>query len=201
VTLASDERGQKQTAYRVLVASSQEKLARIRAISGQRKVRRTRRFRWSTADAQGVARGVLLKVRVWTKQGILALERRGVRGAWGCCVLRTGVGEVDRFPCAESVRFPRLGFPTNTFTTPPATMLRKAFAFDGDSTPRRFRSRDSDSTNCGINGRRVAIISWPPGGRVQQTHSISTNDVTSLLPKGANAVGAQVCGGWCPVRW
>ena len=79
----------------------------------------------------------------------------------------------------------------------PATMVRKEF-----DTRRPIRRAIISVTGLGlyelrINGRRVGDqLLTPEWTRYSKRIQYQTYDVTDLLHKGRNAIGAQMCGGW-----
>jgi alpha-L-rhamnosidase len=191
---AGDARGERQTAYRVLVASSRELLARDqgdrwdsgRVTSGQ--------------SAQIVYAGQPLKsrqrcfwkVRLWNARG--QASSWSPAAAWGMGLLAPADWEARwisfRDPSPMWTNLSRLGLP-------PARHYRKEF-----TVAPAIRRATIHATALGIyelelNGHRVSDQYFAPGWTdYRKRVYYQTHDVTALVKPGANALGAIVADGW-----
>jgi len=85
----------------------------------------------------------------------------------------------------------------NGATSPPATMLRKEFAVNGAIRRATVSVTGLGTYELRIYGQRVGDhLLAPEWTRASKRIQYQTYDITSLLREGANAVGAQLCGGW-----
>ena len=87
--------------------------------------------------------------------------------------------------------------PGTAMVSPPATMLRKEFTLRGPAKRAIVSVTGLGLYELWINGQRVGDhLLAPEWTRFSKKIQYQTYDVTSLLREGANAVAAQVCGGW-----
>jgi alpha-L-rhamnosidase len=186
--LQDERRGARQSAYRVLVASSEEFLARDEAdlwdsgevqsdqtawieYQGKPLVSRQRAY-WKVQvrDEQGDASEY--SSTAWWESGLL--DRNEWQGEWIGSHLRGG--PQSSVPCPY---------------------LRKGFEVAKNVVSARLYATALGIYECYINGQRVGSDVFAPGwtnyAKRVQYH---TYDVTSLLQNGANACGAILGDGW-----
>ncbi len=190
----SGERGQRQTAYQVLVASDETRL------------RKGRGDLWDSGKvAGGETTGVVYsgkplgsrqlcfwKVKVWDKDGRASDWSQPAQ--WSMGLLK------DKDWQAQYISF-RDTSPVHKFKEPlflpPARQYRKEFA-----AARPVRRATLYATALGIyelhlNGQRVGDEWFAPGWcDYHQRAYYNTYDVTALVKHGANALGAWVADGW-----
>ncbi len=191
--LASGRRGEVQTAYRVLVASSPEALAAERGDlwdSG----------RVASAESLSVAyAGVPLRsgqrchwmVRVWDREG--RPSDWSSAGSWEMALLRpedwTGVwiGDGKPDPAADE----------DFYKDDPAPLFRREFAVPGGIRRARLYIAGLGYYEASINGRRVGDRVLDPGWtNYARRVYYSVYDVTDLLRAGANCLGVTLGNGW-----
>lgn len=190
--LESSDRGQKQTAYRVLVASNEEKLKgnqgdlwdskkissdqSVHVVYAGHPLRSRMRCHWKTRvwDKDG-------KVSAWSQPALWSmglLKRTDWKAKWIC---------FDTAPFNED---PELHLP-------PSPYLRKEFKVN-----RKIRRATVYVSALGlfelfINGHRVGRDHFTPGWtNYRKRVYYLTYDVTDLLKDGDNAIGAILANGW-----
>ena len=190
--LESSDRGQKQTAYRVLVASNEEKLKgnqgdlwdskkissdqSVHVVYAGQPLRSRMRCHWKTRvwDKDG-------KVSAWSQPALWSmglLKRADWKAKWIC---------FDTAPFNED---PELHLP-------PSPYLRKEFKVN-----RKIRRATVYVSALGlfelfINGHRVGRDHFTPGWtNYRKRVYYLTYDVTDLLKDGDNAIGAILANGW-----
>jgi len=198
----SDRRCQKQTAYRILVASSEALLAADRGdLWDSGKVA-------SDATAQIVYAGRPLrsrmncwwKVRVWDASGKPSAWSPPAR--WTMGLLRETDWKAARWIGFDEVIVPPAGQvdfsqPQKQLFLPPPRYLRREF-----SLGKAVRRATVHATALGlyelrINGRRVGDDWFTPGCTdYRKRVYYQTYDVTGLIRQGENAVGAVLADGW-----
>ncbi|MBN1417445.1 MAG: family 78 glycoside hydrolase catalytic domain, partial [Planctomycetes bacterium] len=178
--LESDERAQGQTAYRILVATSPEKLAgddgdlwdsgkvasseSILVVYGGAPLRSRIRAHW--------------KVRVW--------DKAGRESPWSEPA-RFGMGLLD--PMDWRARW--IGAAGS------APMLRKAFAVAGSIRRATLYATALGLYEMHLNGRRVGTnVLAPEWTDYKRRVQYQVYDVTPLLREGENAIGAILADGW-----
>ena len=199
--MQSDRRGERQTAYRVLAASSREKLA-----AGQVDLWDSGKVA-SAETAHAVYSGKPLTSRISCYWKVMVWDKDGNPSAWSPPAMWT-MGLLDPpdwraqwiFDRAHAAVGPSAR-PYNgyhsTFISLPATMLRKEFSVAGP-----VRRATAYVTGLGLyelrlNGRRVGDQLLTPEWTVYtQRVQYQTYDVTGLVKPGANAVGALLSEGW-----
>jgi len=202
-TLCSDGRGQMQTAYRILVASSEAKLA---ADAGDK---------WDSGKVDSdqsvhvVYQGKKLvsgekcwwKVRAWDNSGnpseysapatfeMGLLQQSDWQGKW------IAMGDADGG---------KLGTAAGAETSP-APMFRKEFEIDGEVSRARVYASGLGYCQLYVNGKRVTDRVLDPATsnyHNDQPYEMSsrvlyvTYDVTKYLKPGRNALGIQLGNGW-----
>ncbi len=186
-TLRSDQRGQKQTAYRVLVASSEEVLAQGHGDlwdSGKVDSGRSIQIEYDGKPLPSEQRCVW-KVRVWDKDGRGSDFSRPAR--WSMGLLREKDWKAKWIAAPKMVEGSRIRLP----------LLRKVFEIE-----RPVRSAMLTITSLGyhdlyLNGRRIGDHVLDPvqsdyGKRVYYV----THDVTEAIISGRNALGVALGKGW-----
>ena len=190
----SEERGQKQSAYRILVSSSQQKLDDNEADlwdSGKTASNRTTHISYGGPSLRGRQR-CFWKVKVW--------DRNGKESNWSPTAFWS-MGLLD--PADWSAAYISYRDQTPVFKDsdahflPPARHYRKEF-----SATKPIQRATVYATALGIyelhlNGRRVGDAFFAPGWTdYRQRAYYNTYDVTELLSQGDNAMGAIVADGW-----
>jgi len=188
--LESNQRGQKQTAYRVLVASSPKGLEAGKGdLWDSGKVDSDRTIHVAYAGKPLTSRmRCWWNVRVWDKDGKESAESKP--GMWSMGLLRPGEWEAQWIADPRDAR-------VNENGPLPATILRKSFAVDGAVKRATVHVSGMGLYELHLNGKRVGDRLLAPeftmyGKRVQY----QTFDVTGLLVPGDNAVGAILGDGW-----
>ncbi len=190
----SSQRGQRQTAYQILVASDEGLLRKDRGdLWDTRKV--------AGDETTGIVYGgkalasqqrCFWKLKVWDKDGKTSAWSEPAM--WSMGLLKSGdwMGQYISFPDKTPVhRFAQPLF------LPPARQYRKEFA-----AAKAIRRATLYATALGIyelylNGGRVGDAFFAPGwSDYHQRAYYNTYDVTPLVKKGANALGAWVADGW-----
>jgi len=186
----SSERGQRQTAYRVLVAGSREKLNADEGDlwdSGRIESDRTIHLVYEGRPLES-RMCCWWKVRVW--DGHAEASAWSEPATWSMGLLEPGNWN------ARWIADPRDAAASEAGPMP-ATMLRKSFAIDGP-----IKGATAYVTGLGLyelhlNGRRVGDhILAPEFTSYDRRIQYQTFDVTDLLVSGENAVGAILGDGW-----
>lgn len=190
----SDERGQKQTAYQVLVASDEATLDKDRGDlwdSGKIAGAETSSIVYHGKSLSSRQR-CCWKVRVWDKDGKASAWSEPAR--WSMGLLKAGDWQAQFISFKD--KSPVHKFKEPLFL-PAARQYRKEFA-----ASRKVRRATIYATALGIyelhlNGRRVGDEWFAPGWcDYHQRAYYNTYDVTTLVKDGANALGAWVADGW-----
>jgi alpha-L-rhamnosidase len=189
----SAERGQKQTAYQILVASSAAGLKKnvgdlwdSGKITGNETVNVVYAGRPLASRQQ-----CFWKVCVWDKDG--AAKWSGP-GSWTMGLLKDGNWKADYISFRDTAPLHK---DAKTLFLPPARQYRKDFAAE-----RTVRRATIYSTALGIcelylNGERIGDAYFAPGWTdYRQRAYYWTHDVTALVKKGNNTLGAWVADGW-----
>jgi len=189
--LKSPERGAKQTAYQILVASSLDLLRK-----GQGDL-------WDTGDVRKdesiqIAYGgkpiepnqsVFWKVRVW--------DEKGTPGTWSKPAKWTR--GIERVWKAEWIRRVERQYfaPVDPYDDDPAQMFRKEFAVDKPVAKATLYMAGLGYFEPRLNGKKVGDHELDPGWTdFSQRVSYSTFDVTKQLKSGPNVVGAMLGNGF-----
>jgi alpha-L-rhamnosidase len=190
----SGQRGQRQTACQILVASDE---ARLRKNKGDL---------WDSGKlAGGETTGLVYggktlvsrqrcfwKVKVWDKDGKASAWSEPAM--WSMALLKPGDWKAQYISYRDTTPVYRLAQP---LFLPPARQYRKEFP--GVKTVRRATIY---ATALGIyelhlNGERVGDALFAPGwSDYHQRAYYQTYDVTALVRQGSNALGAWVADGW-----
>ena len=188
--LQSGERGQKQTAYRVLVAGTRERLTSDEGDlwdSGKVESDRTIHLVYEGRPLKSRMR-CWWKVRVWDKDG--EASAWGEPATWSMGLLEGGDWK------AKWIAHPK-DAPASEAGPMPATMLRTWFAVNGPVKRATVYVTGLGLYELHLNGRRVGENALAPEFTVYDRRiQYQTYDVTDLVAAGANAVGAILADGW-----
>jgi alpha-L-rhamnosidase len=193
--LKSDARGQKQTAYRVLVASSAIKLAADEADlwdSGKVANDQTIHVVYQGKPLQ-TRMQCFWKVQVWDKDGKMSPSSEPA--SWSMGLLKPTDWPAQWIAAPAQSPLNRGG--DDDVTQRPVTVLRKEF-----DVSKPIKRAVVSVTGLGlyelhVNGQRVGDhLLAPEWTRYCTRIQYQTYEVTDLLRGGKNAVGAQVADGW-----
>ncbi len=198
-TLESSERGQAQTAYRILAAATLDDLERDQGSlwdSGKVASDATTHVLYAGKPLTSRA-DVFWKVKVWDKDNrdsvwsqpahwrVGLLKPADWRASWIADsaalppVVRTGPKEVERYDAQ------------------PVTMLRKSFALPAPAARAILYASALGVYELRLNGRRVGDhILAPEWTDYDQRVQYQAYDVTALLRSGENVLGAFLGDGW-----
>ncbi len=186
--IESGERGAAQTAYQIRVAEAPGAL------------RSGRRLLWDTGKVtsdqsihvpyEGPAlqsgKRYYWQVRVW--------DRNGTASAWSAPAYWE-MGLLD--PGDWKAAWIEPAILEDTSKAGPAPMLRKEFTLRGEVASARLYATAHGLYEMHINGRRVGDEVFTPGWTAYDERlQYQTYDVTDLLRRGENAVGAYLGDGW-----
>jgi len=182
--LQSDKRGQKQTAYQLLVASTPEILSRDQGDlwdSGRVESDKTAQVEYAGKVLES-RMACHWKVRSWDKDGRPTSWSTPSR--WTMGLLNASDWQARWIAHAAP-------------STGPATMLRREFEVGGSIKKATVSVTGLGLYELHINGQRVGDhLLAPEWTRYSKTIQYQTFDVTDLVKNGKNAVGAQIGGGW-----
>lgn len=189
----SGERGQKQTAYQVLVASSEKLLKQdVGDLWDSGKVASDQTVNVVYAGRALVSRQECFwKVRVWDKNGT---AKWSAPASWTMGLLKPDDWRAEYISFRDTTAVHK---DTKSLFTPPARQYRKEFA-----APKQVKRATVYATALGIyelylNGKRVDDAWFAPGWTdYHQRAYYWTYDVTPMLKQGNNAFGAWVADGW-----
>ena len=190
----SGERGQRQTAYQLLVASDNTLLQKDQGDL------------WDTGkvtsdQTTGILYGgktlasqqhCFWKLKIWDKDGKASAWSEPA--TWAMALLQAGDWKAQYVSFRDTTPVHRIAQP---LFLPPARQYRKEFA-----ASKAIRRATIYSTALGIyelhlNGERVGDAYFAPGwSDYHQRAYYNTYDVTALVKQGANALGAWVADGW-----
>lgn len=188
--MESNQRGQKQRAYQILVAGSREKLDSDKGDlwdSSKVKSDRTIHLVYEGRPLKSRMR-CWWKVRVWDMDGKASAWSEPA--TWSMGLLEPSNWKAQWIANAKDE-------PVNETGPMPATMLRKSFAIDGPIKRATVYVTGLGLYEMHLNGRRVGNHILAPeytvyGKRIQY----QTLDVTDLVVSGDNTVGAILGDGW-----
>ena len=191
--VVADERGQCQTAYQVLVASSAALLRRDQGdLWDSGKLDRDETVNVAYAGRELVSRQQCFwKVRVWDKEGRATWSQPA---SWTMGLLQPADWQANYISFRDATPIHK---DPKTLFLPAARQYRKEFT----SAP-AIRRATIYATALGIyelhlNGHRVGDALFAPGWTdYRQRAYYNTYDVTSLVKRGPNALGAWVADGW-----
>jgi alpha-L-rhamnosidase len=191
--LESGERGQGQTAYRILVADRLEKLARDEGNlwdSGRVASTETIQIEY---EGSSLTSGLkcFWKVRIWDRDHRPSKWSR--HAFWECALLEpedwkgTWISDGKPVPVKDE----------DFYREDPAPLFRRAFAVDKEIARARLYITGLGYYEARINGRRVGDQVLDPGWTDYRDRVFySTYDVTDLLQKGENCLGIMLGNGW-----
>jgi len=182
--LESNQRGQKQTAYEILVASTERGLHPGQADlwdSGKVVSEDTTEVYYSGTPL-GSRRRCFWKVRVWDREGRVHESKTG---RWEMGLLQPSDWEAKW-----------IGRTTND-NVAAAPLLRRSFVLDGKVKQARAYICGLGYFELYLNGKRVGDHLLDPGyTRYDRRDLYVTHDITDLLKHGSNAVGVILGNGW-----
>ncbi len=188
----SSERGEKQTAYQILVASDPSKLDSP-DLWDSGKVSNSQTVNIVYSGKPLTSRQLCFwKVRVWNQDGQPSAWSQ--IASWSMGLLNPDDWKADYISYRDDTAVPKSPSP---LTLPPAHLYRKEF-----SNGKPIRRATIYATALGIyelhlNGKRVGDAYFTPGWTdYHQRAYYKTYDVTSLLQAGANSFYAWVADGW-----
>ena len=192
--LQSGERGQKQTAYRVLVASGTAALAANRGDlwdSGKVKSAQTLNVIYG-GRALSSRQQCFWKVQVWDSHGRISQWSQSARWSLGLLKPEDWQAQWISFKDTTPVHASR-----ETLFLPPARQYRKEFAAAKQVKRATIYASMLGIGDLQINGRRVSDVYFEPGWSdyIKRAY-YRTHDVTPLVKPGANAIGITVADGW-----
>ncbi len=189
----SGERGQKQTAYQILVASN-EKLLRAGTgdlwDSGKISSDQSVNIVYS-GNPLASRQQCFWKVCVWDKDGS---AKWSAPAAWTMGLLKPSDWSADYISHRDTTPVHKS---TKELFLPPARQYRKEF-----TSPKQVKRATIYATALGIyelylNGQRVGDALFAPGWTdYHQRAYYWTYDVTSQVRRGGNAIGAWLADGW-----
>ena len=192
--VSSDENGQLQTAYQLLVSTSEEKLASDEGDlwdSGKIDSSETVNIEYD-GDSLESRQRCFWKVRVWDRHGVPSSWSKVNHWSMGLLKQKDWSAEYISYRDESPIFKDR-----EKHFLPAARQYRKEFSSD-----KQVRLATIYATALGIyelhlNGRRVGDALFAPGWTdYHQRAYYRTYDVTELLQQGENAIGAWVADGW-----
>jgi alpha-L-rhamnosidase len=188
--LEADRRAEVQAAYQVLVASSEDRLARDEGDlwdSGKVVSDRTAQVEYAGKPLAPRTR-CSWKVRVW--------DRDGNASAWSAPALWTmGIPRSEWKARPIGCDIPRDAAPDRSYL--PAPFLRKPFTAKAGLRRATVRATAAGVFELWVNGKRVGEDLFAPGWTEYGKRLYSfTYDVTDLLREGPNVLGAILGDGW-----
>lgn len=205
--LSSGERGEKQSAYRILAASSRELLEQEKGDlwdSGRVESDRSLQVRYA-GRPPAAGQTVFWKVRVW--------DRDGGESDWSpVATWEMGLPDAADWQDAHWIRLPKdtresplksRSLQTKNLPAPkmvqafPSPMFRREFDLKPDIVRARASVSGVGYSELYVNGRRIGDAVLDPG---QTTYDVRayyvTHDITKFLQPGKNAVGILLGNGF-----
>ncbi|MCO8121290.1 glycoside hydrolase family 78 protein [Stieleria sp. TO1_6] len=195
----SAARGEHQSAYRILVASSADKLNKDQADlwdSGKIESDQTLFVQYAGKPLRS-RQQCFWKVQVWNGSDDSSVPSQPVSSQpahWSMALLNESDWTADYISYRDSAP---IHTDVETLYLPAARQYRKQFA-----APKQIQRATVYATALGIyelhiNGRRVGDARFTPGWTdYRQRAYYNTYDVTDLMQTGDNAIGAWVADGW-----
>ncbi len=190
----STQRGQKQTAYRILVASTADRLSKNRGdLWDSGKVNSSQTIHIEYAGKPLVSRQQCFwKVASWDRDGV------------SCCWSKPAYWSMGLLNDSDwSAKYISYRDETPVFKDASAHFLPSARQYRKDfTTEKKIKRATIYATALGIyelelNGKRVGDALFAPGWTdYRQRAYYNTYDVTDLVHPGGNAIGANVADGW-----
>jgi alpha-L-rhamnosidase len=201
----SDQRGQRQTAYQVLVATSPQRLNQQQGDlwdSGKVASDETAQIAYA-GKPLGSRQACFWKVRAWDRQGNPAAW--SAPAGWEMGLLKAGDWTAQWIEADLKAGAAAAGSPPGAgakaaggAAAGPLPILRKAFTLAGKSvTSARLYATALGLYEVRINGRRVGDhLLAPEWTDYRKRVRYQVYDVTSLLQQGDNAMATLLAGGW-----
>ncbi len=188
--LHSGERGQRQTAYRILVASNEQRLARDEGDlwdSGRVGSEETTQIRYGGRRLNS-SQQVFWKVCVWDRVGRLAAWSEAA--SWTMGLLGADDWQARWITAAEN------DATGNDATGSPTLRIRREFAAKPGLRRALVHVSGLGQYELSINGDKVGDDVLAPGWtKYDRTCLYDTRDVTQLVHEGDNAIGLTLAGG------
>lgn len=186
--LKSVQRGEKQTAYHLLVASSQECLDKdIGDLWDTRKLKSDQSVHVKY-NGQGLESGMdcFWKVRVWDKDGKPSPWSQSAEWSMGLLYPDDWVAKWITYPNPAELSHP---------------WLRRTFDLKEDAEQATLHVNTPSYYELHINGKKVTPYVLTPGiSQVNKRFLINTYDVTPHLDKGKNCIAIWMGPGWYQPR-
>ncbi len=192
----SDERGQRQTAYRILVASSRTWLDADRGDlwdSGKVASDRTTQIEYGGSQPLESRQRCFWKVKTWDRRG--KASRWSDPGSWTMGLLQSADWQAQWVSFRDATPLPT---DPGKLHLPPARFYRRVFA-TGEKPVRRatLYATALGLYEAQLNGYRVGERFFAPGWTdYRKRVYYQAYDVTGLVRPGTNALGAVVADGW-----
>ena len=177
----------KQTAYRLVAASSAAKLA-----AGKHDLWDTDRV--ASADTLDIVyAGKRLKSRSAVFWRIMVWDKDGVASDWS----ETATFEIGLFGKGDVTAQWIGAAKPRTKTGMPVPMFRKAFKLAAEPVKARLHASAFGDLELSVNGQPASADLFAPGWTDYRKHvELVTYDVTALLHQGENVLGAMLGEGW-----
>lgn len=192
--LTSELRGQRQTAYQVLVASSDTLLARDQGDlwdTGRISSDRTSHIEYSGKPLESRLR-CFWKVRSWDKDG--RATEFSLPAAWSMGLLKKAEWEASWIRASRDLP---TSPPKPSAPGPPPPYFRKSFQIDKPIAGARVYVTALGIFELRINGTRISEdLLAPEWTDYNRRIQYRTYDVGDMLKTGKNALGAVVADGW-----
>ena len=184
--LESDQRGARQTAYRILVAAAETDLSDGSVLWDSGKVPSDQSIHVVYKGPEFVSgQRVYWKVLIWDESG---REAESIPAWWEMGLLERSDWQ------GQWIGAPFSGGPR---TTSPAPYLRKEFKITKQVVSARLYATALGLYECYLNGVRVGDALLTPGWTDYNKHiQYQVYDVTDLIRSGTNACGAILGDGW-----
>lgn len=184
LTAPAGGRGMRQSAYQILVASSEDGLMANQADlwdSGKVASDETNQIRYRGSPLASRQKA-FWKVRVWDQSGRIGESKPAI---W-----EMGLLEPSDWQAKWIAR-------TTDTNSQPAPLLRRNFQLDGKVQQARLYICGLGYHEIFLNGKKVGDHLLDPGyTRYDRRALYVTHDVTNLLEHGPNAIGAMLGNGW-----
>ncbi len=192
--LMSQERAKEQSAYRILVASTPEKLSNDEADlwdSGKVRSDRTTNIEYAGEELASRQR-CYWKVRVWDEEG--APSAWSSVSMWSMGLLRPDDWQ------AQWIGYPLEDVENvneDSLDLPPSPYLRRSFETEGEVKRATLYATALGLYEMRLNGERVGKSYFTPGWTdYHKRLYYNTYDVTEMVEEGKNALGAILADGW-----
>ena len=197
--MESNQRGQVQSAYQILVADSEEKLRRNKGElwdSGKVESGKSNQVVYEGEPLKSRMR-CYWKVRVWGKEGKSSAWSEPAM--WTAGLLKTRDWQAKWIGYDEELQSPdnKEKSDPNALVLPPPPYLRREFLVGRPVKRAVVYACALGLYELHINGKRVGEDYFTPGWTDYPTRVYyQTYEVTDLIKKGSNAIGAILADGW-----